>query len=53
MVSAQGDSLAIINGRIVKPNDMIGQFTVSSIGANSVVLIKGDQEFELKLKKEE
>lgn len=46
-----GSSIAIINGKIVKENDKIGQFIVSQISANNVVLKQEDQKFELKLKK--
>jgi hypothetical protein len=48
-----GENLAIINGRVLKPNDTIGEFTVTRIGEDSIVLKKGKQKFELKLKKGE
>ena len=46
-------NLAIINGRILKKNDRIGQFVVMEVGEDSVVLSNDDQQFELKLKKGE
>lgn len=53
MADAQGDDLAIINGHIVGPQDSVGQFVVLSIKKDSVILMQGQQKFELKLKKEE
>ncbi len=50
---ADGQNLAIINGHIVQRNDRLGPFTVTRIEKDLVVLIKDQQEFELKLKKEE
>lgn len=48
-----GASLVIINGRILKLKDTIGQFVVSEINKDAVILIKDNQPFELRLKKEE
>ena len=53
IVEANGNNLAIVNGMVVKPNDSVGQYTVSEISANAVVLIKGQEKFTLRLKKEE
>ena len=53
MAGAQGENLAIINGRILRTTDAIGQFVVESIAENSIILKKGKQKFELKLKKGE
>ena len=53
MAGAQGENLAIVNGRILRPNDAIGQFVVSEIAEDSIVLKKGKKKFELKLKKGE
>lgn len=53
MVGADGRSLAIINGKVLKENERIGQFSVLSISKDSVIISKEDQKFELKLKKEE
>lgn len=50
---AQQNSLAIINGKIVKVNDKMGLFTVSRIEQNRVILHKGQESFFLELKKEE
>ena len=46
-------NFAIINGKIVKPQDVIGQFTVMKVEPKSVTLTKNNQTFELYLKKEE
>ncbi len=47
--SGDGD-LAIINGRVVKANDSIGQFIVLQIEPDKVILLKDQQKFELRLK---
>lgn len=52
-VDGSGGNVAIINGKIVKVNDIVGQFTVIKIEAQAVTLMKDDQIFVLKLKKEE
>ena len=48
-----GESLAIINNTIVKPKDKIGLFVVDKIEPDSVSLIQGQQNFVLKIKKED
>lgn len=53
MSGPDGRNFAMINGRVVSLNDSIGQFMVTEIGENSVVLKKGEQKFRMKLKKEE
>ena len=53
IVEADGNNLAIVNGAVVKINDTVGQYTVSEISANAVVLMKGQEKFTLRLKKEE
>ena len=53
MVGTDGENLAIINGRVLKTNDSIGQFAVERIAGDSIILKKGKQKFELKLKKGE
>lgn len=53
IVEADGNNLAIVNGLVVKRNDPVGQYTVSEISSNAVVLMKGQEKFTLRLKKEE
>lgn len=53
MLGTQDNSLAIINGKVLKLNDQIGNFFVGEIHANSVVLVNGQDRFELKITKEE
>ena len=48
-----GQSLAIINGVVVKANGKIGFFVVSKIEEKKVILVKGQESFVLELKKEE
>ena len=53
IVGEDGNNLAIVNGTVVKQQDSVGQYSVLEISANAVVLIKGDEKFTLRLKKEE
>jgi len=53
MAGTDGKNFAIINGRILKQGDLIGQFVVERIGDNTIVLKQEGKKFELKLKKEE
>lgn len=46
-----GRNLGIINGRIIKEKDQIGPFIVISIGKDSVVLGRDQQEFQVRLEK--
>ena len=48
-----GRNLAIINSNIVKTQDRIGFFIVEKIEQDKVVLVKGQESFTLKIKKEE
>ena len=50
---SQGKNMAIINGRIVKLDEQIGQYTVTKIDKESITLTTDKQKFEVKLKKEE
>jgi type IV pilus assembly protein PilQ len=52
ILSAADHSLAMINNRVLKVGEMIGDFTVSEIGEDSVTLKKGDQTIILKLMEE-
>ncbi len=53
LVEPSGDSVAIINGNIVKVGDKVGFYVVKSIQVNVVILQKGQEIITLKLKKEE
>ena len=48
-----GNNVAIINGNVVKVNDKIGSFVITSIQPDAVILIKGEERVVLKLKKED
>lgn len=48
-----GNSLAVINGAVVKANTRIGLYVVSKIEEKKVTLFKGEEKFILELKKEE
>lgn len=53
VAGADGRNFAIINGRVLGADDTIGRFAVERIEEDFVILRKGRQKFELKLKKEE
>ena len=53
MVEPTGESIAIINGNIIKLGEKVGLFVVKEIQVNAVILEKGQEIFTLKLKKEE
>ena len=46
-----GQYTAIINGSIVQPGDMVGLFKIERIEAKMILLSKGNETFELNLKK--
>ena len=48
-----GENLAIINNTIVKVDDKIGPFVVDRIEQDRVLLTNGQQNFVLKIKKED
>ncbi|MFQ5835707.1 MAG: secretin N-terminal domain-containing protein [bacterium] len=52
ILSAPDHSLAMINNRILKVGETIGDFTVSEIGEDSVTLKRGDQTITLRLREE-
>jgi len=52
ILSAPDHSLAMINNRVLKVGETIGDFTVSQIGEDSVTLKRGDQTIILKLMEE-
>jgi hypothetical protein len=53
MSGQDGQSIAVINGQIVKTNDKVGEFIIMRITSDTVELKGGEQKFQLKLKKEE
>jgi hypothetical protein len=53
MSGQDGQSIAVINGQIVKTNDKVGEFVIMRITTDTVELKGGEQKFQLKLKKEE
>ena len=48
-----GENLAIVNNTVVKTKDKIGLFVVDKIEQDKVFLIKEQQSFVLKIKKED
>ena len=52
VVGDNNKNLAIINGKIVATGDKLGEFGVEKITQDIVVLVQGNERFELKLKKE-
>ena len=53
VAGSDGGNVAIINGRIVKAGDTVGNFVVKEIKKDSVVLNNDQEKFELRLKKED
>lgn len=53
LAESGGQSLAIINGRVLKAGEMLGAFTVQNVTSEAVMLLRGKDIFMLKLKKEE
>ncbi len=51
VLDARGKNLAIINGKIVKPGDLVGSYTVESIANDRVDLAQGQERLIIKLKK--
>ena len=51
VADAQGNNVAVINGRIIKQGDMIGPFAVAAVRLDDVELVKDGQRFTVKLKK--
>ncbi len=51
IAGTNGENLAIVNGRVLKLNDKIGDFQVTEINNDYIILKKGEQELLLKLKK--
>jgi hypothetical protein len=48
----QGLSYAIINSKVVKVSEFVGDYQVLKIKENKVILIRGGQTYELEIKKE-
>jgi len=51
MAGKDGKNYAIINGRILKATDAIGQFIIERVDDDRIILKKGKKKFHLKLKK--
>jgi hypothetical protein len=53
MSDGRGNNVAIVNGKVVNKGDPIGEYKVVDITVDTVTMKKGDQKFEIKLKKKE
>lgn len=53
MYDPQGNSMAIINGELVRVGESIGDAVVSSIEPNKITVIKNNQKEEIELRKGE
>ena len=51
VADATGDNVAIVNGKIVKPNDVIGPYVVGTIADDHVEFLKGSEKFVLRIKR--
>lgn len=53
MYDAKGDSMAIINGELLKVGEGINGVVVSKIEPNKIVVVKDNQKIEIELRREE
>jgi hypothetical protein len=53
MSDGKGNNVAIVNGKVVNKGDPIGEYKIVDISVDTVTMKKGDQKFEIKLKKKE
>ncbi|HAJ57812.1 MAG TPA: hypothetical protein DCL35_08665 [Candidatus Omnitrophica bacterium] len=53
MYDPKGDSMAIINGELVRAGDVVGSALVSSIEPNKVVIIQDNEKIEIELRRGE
>jgi len=53
MYDPHGDSIAIINGSLVRVGETIGDAVLSSIEQNKVIVIKDNQKVDIELRREE
>jgi hypothetical protein len=53
MYDPKGDSIAIINGELMRVGESIGDSVVASIEPAKVTVIQGNQKIELELRREE
>ena len=51
VADAQGNNVAVLNGKVIKKGDVIGLYAVTAVGAQDVELTKGEEHFTVKLKK--
>lgn len=53
MYDPKGDSIAIINGELVRAGETIGDAVLTSIEPNKVTIIKDNEKVEIDLRREE
>ena len=53
MYDPSGNSMAIINGELLKVGEKIGDAVVSRIEANRIVVVKDNENVEMELRREE
>lgn len=53
MYDTRGDSMAIINGALVKVGESVGDLVVAKIESDSVTVIKDNENIKLELRREE
>lgn len=51
MMDAKGNSIAIVNGKIVKVGDTVSSYLVEKIMVNEVVLVSGAEHLVVRMKK--
>ena len=53
MFDSKGDSMAVINGEMVRVGETIGDSVISRIEENKVTVIQNNQKIDLELRREE
>ena len=53
MYDPKGDSMAIINGGLVRVGETVGDAVVTSIESNKITILKDNQKVEIQLRREE
>lgn len=52
IIHGDGIHTVVINGKVMKPNDAIGEYRLAAVNDQSVVLLSGTQRLELRIFKD-
>ncbi len=53
MYDSGGDSMAIVNGELVRVGDSVGTAVITDIGPDKITILQDNQKFEVELRREE